>query len=196
MTDLGAIYNRHAKGYDARRLKSLFEAAWLERLARPLPDGARVLDLGCGAGEPIAAWLIGRGYRLTGVDLAPGMLEIARTRWPEGDWRLGDMRTLDLPERFDGIIGWDSFFHLTADEQRACVPRLCRHLVQGGMLMLTVGPDASTATGCVEGTEVPHASLSPTEYAQLLEASGMRMTGFLAEDPDCELHSVLLARKV
>ena len=61
--------------------------------------------------------------------------------------------------------------------------------------MVTVGPDAGEATGRVEGEPVYHASLSPAEYATLLESCGMRMTGFLAEDPECNDHSVLMARK-
>jgi len=190
-----AIYARHAEGYDARRTRALHEARWLRRFAAVLPAGGRVLDLGCGTGRPIAGWLIGEGFALTGADFAEPMLEIARARWPEGDWRLHDMRQLDLGETFDGIIGWDSFFHLTPDEQRACLPRLAAHLAPGGCLMITVGPRSGEVTGTVEGETVYHASLSPAEYAMLLEASGLRMTAYIAEDPDCDYHSVLMARK-
>ena len=44
------------------------------------------------------------------------------------------MRTLDLGRRFGGIVAWDSFFHLTADEQRALIPRLAGHLLPGRRL--------------------------------------------------------------
>ncbi|MEL6645755.1 MAG: class I SAM-dependent methyltransferase [Pseudomonadota bacterium] len=190
-----AVYDRQAQGYDARRSRALFEARWLRRFASALPEGGHVLDLGCGSGRPIAGWLIGEGYRLTGADFSEPMLSLARARWPEGDWRLADMRTLDVPDRFDGIIGWNSFFHLTQDEQRDCLPRLARHLVPDGVLMVTVGPKASEATGTVEGEPVYHASLSPAEYATILEAHGMRLTAFIAEDPDCDYHSILIARR-
>lgn len=193
--DTRAVYERHAQGYDARRSRALFEARWLRRFASFLPAKGRVLDLGCGPGGPIASWLIGEGFRLTGTDFAEPMLDIARARWPDGDWRLSDMRELDLNEAFDGIIGWDSFFHLTPDEQRTCVPRLAEHLVPGGVLMVTVGPEAGEVTGTVEGDPVYHASLSPAGYAVVLEECGMRMTGFAAEDPDCDYHSVLMARR-
>ena len=154
-----------------------------------------MLDLGCGTGRPIAGWLIGEGFRLTGTDFAEPMLNIARARWPDGDWRLADMRELNLGERFDGIIGWDSFFHLTPSEQRTCLPRLAGHLLPGGTLMVTVGPREGEVTGTVEGEPVYHASLSPAGYAGVLEGCGMRMTAYLAEDPDCDYHSVLMARK-
>jgi len=123
------------------------------------------------------------------------MLDIARSRWPDGDWRQGDMRKLDLGETFEGIVAWDSFFHLTPQDQRATLARMAAHLAPGGSILVTVGPDASEATGSVGGEAVYHASLSPADYAACLEACGLRMTGFLAEDPDTDKHSVLMARK-
>ena len=188
-----AVYERNAESYDARRSRALFEARWLRRFAGAMPEGGRVLDLGCGSGRPIAGWLIGEGFRLTGADFSEPMLQLARARWPNGDWRLSDMRTLDLPDRFDGIIGWDSFFHLTPDEQRACLPRLARHLNPGGVLMVTVGSIEGEVTGFVGEDPVYHASLSVAEYATLLDGCGMRMTAYLAEDPDCDYHSVMMA---
>ncbi len=190
-----AVYEENAAAYDAQRSRALFEARWLARFAACLPTGGRVLDLGCGAGEPIAQWFIAEGFRLTGVDFADAMLDIARRRWPAGDWRQADMRKLDLEEKFDGIIAWDSFFHLTRDEQRTVLVRMASHLSPGGSLLFTIGPDDSEARGLVAGRPVYHASLSPAEYATLLQDQGLRLTGFLAEDPDCDSHSVMMARK-
>jgi len=155
-----------------------------------------VLDLGCGAGEPIARWFMAEGFTLTGVDFAGAMLDIARQRWPEGDWRQADMRSLDLGERFDGIIAWDSFFHLTEAEQRETLRRMAAHLAPGGSLLFTAGPEAGEASGTVGAATVYHASLSPAGYAVLLEELGLRLTGFLAEDPDCASHSVMMARRI
>ena len=190
-----AVYDRQARAFDAGRGRGLFERNWLERFTDGLVGGAHVLDLGCGAGEPIAAWLMERGYRVTGLDFSLAMLALAQQRWPGGDWRVGDMRKLDLPERFDGIIGWNSFFHLTPDEQRACLPRLAAHLTPGGMLMLTVGTSEGEVTGTVGDEQVYHASLSPAEYASLLEANGMQLCAYVATDKTCNDHSVLLAQR-
>ena len=190
------VYEKNAAGYDRNRARAFFEARWLSRFADSIPHGARVLDLGCGAGEPIAAWLMGEGFHLTGVDFSDAMLEIARSRWPNGDWRKADMRTLNLGDRFQGIIAWNSFYHLTQDEQRACIPLLSRHLQPGGILMLTVGPKDGVVTGTVEGDTVFHASLSAAEYTARLEENELRLTAYMAEDPWCEYHSILMARKV
>ena len=189
------VYDRQAETYDRQRSRAFFEARWLTRFSDALPRKGKVLDLGCGAGEPIAAWLITEGFAYTGVDFSEGMLGLAKARWPDGDWRVGDMRRLDLGTTFDGIVAWDSFFYLTPDEQRAALPRLADHLALGGRMLVTVGPEAGEVTGHVGTEEVYHASLSPAEYATRLEDCGLRLTAFVAEDPGCEKHTVLMARK-
>lgn len=189
-----AIYQRQAARYDAERSRQLHERAWLSRFAALLPARAAILDVGCGAGEPIAAHLARAGFAVTGVDVADAMLARARAWCPEGDWRHADMRTLELPERFDGIIGWDSFFHLTPDEQRRTLPRLAAHLRPGGALMLTVGHAAGELTGVVGGELVYHASLAPSEYESLAAGLGLEVVGFTRQDPACEGHTVFLVR--
>ncbi len=193
--DTRAVYDQNARAYDRERGKTLFEARWLTRFSDTLPRKGKVLDLGCGTGQPIAAWLIAEGFRYTGADFSDPMLAIARARWPDQDWRTADMRTLDLGETFDGIIAWNSFFHLTPDEQRTTLPRLAQHLNPGGRLMVTTGPMAGETTGTVAGETVYHASLSPAEYATLLETHALRLTAFMAEDPTCQNHTVLMATK-
>ncbi|GAB4529060.1 MAG: class I SAM-dependent methyltransferase [Parvularculaceae bacterium] len=160
-----------------------------------MPEGGAALDLGCGAGEPIARYLIDAGYSVTGMDYAAPMIEIARARLPAARWIAGDMRDLALGEAFDGVIGWDSFFHLTMAEQRALLPKLAAHIAPGGALMLTVGPEAGETAGMVEGEAVYHASLDPDEYRTILTREGFADIVFVAEDPDCDFHSILLASK-
>jgi SAM-dependent methyltransferase len=193
--DHRAVYEAAAADFDRTRDRRLVERGWLDRFLALVPAGAAILDLGCGAGEPIAAHLVAAGHEVTGVDFAPAMLARARARFPAETWVEADMRTLDLGRRFGGIVAWDSFFHLAADEQRALIPRLAGHLVPGGALLFTAGPDAGEAWGAVVGAPVWHASLSPAGYAGALEASGLLVRGFLAEDPDCAGRSVWLARR-
>jgi ubiquinone/menaquinone biosynthesis C-methylase UbiE len=190
-----SIYEQHAQGWDDRRPKVLFERAWLDRLLAGTPPGLPVLDVGCGAGDPIARYFIDAGRSVHGVDFAGPMLDICRQRFPEQRWTHADMRTLDLGEAYGGVVAWDSFFHLTMDEQRACLPRLARHVAPGGSLMFTCGHEAGEVTGTVEGDTVYHASLDPDEYRSLLEAEGLQVTAFVAEDPDCGHHTICLAQR-
>jgi SAM-dependent methyltransferase len=191
---LRATYEAHAEAWDRRRLRVLFERGWLDRFTALVPPGAPVLDLGCGAGEPIARYLIEAGHPLTGIDFTEAMLAIARRRFPGQEWLRADMRGLALGRRFGGILAWDSFFHLTPEDQRAMFPVFARHLAPDGALLFTAGPDAGEAFGTVEGDAVYHASLSPADYAAELESNGLIARAFIAEDPECDRHSVWLAR--
>ena len=188
-----AVYDENARRWDFERSRSLFEKLWLDRLLAHIPPGAAVLDLGCGTGEPIARYLIERGYDVTGVDFSAAMLGFARDRFPEAHWIEADFRNLDLAMRFSEIVAWDSFFHLTRDEQRELMPRLARHILPGGAMLLTVGPDDGEAIGRIGDRPVYHASLSPIEYADRLAAEGLVTESFVANQEECAGHSVLLA---
>lgn len=189
------VYERNAARFDAERAKILFERNWLERFLSFIPTEGRVLDLGCGSGDPIARYIIDQGYKLTGADASTAMLNLAIEKFPGGDWRQVDMRALDLPERFDGILGWDSFFHLTRAEQRSALPKFAAHLAPSGVLMLTVGPEDGEVTGRVGEDTVYHASLSTEEYTSILAAEGATVIEFVIDDPDCGHHTILLAQK-
>ncbi|RRB41828.1 class I SAM-dependent methyltransferase, partial [Escherichia coli] len=67
-------------------------------MIEPLPRGGRILDLGCGAGEPIGRFLIARGHSVVGVDHAQSMINLAQTRFPRERWIKADMRTVQFDE--------------------------------------------------------------------------------------------------
>lgn len=190
-----AVYQRQAAVYDRGRDCSLFERPWLERATRGVPCGGAVLDLGCGAGAPIAQWLVGQGYAVTGADFSDNMLALFSECLPQAKAVHADMRHLALGDRFDAIIGWGSFFHLTPDEQRKAVPLIAGHLASGGRLLLTVGPSASEVTGTVGTDTVYSASLDLDEYTALLQSEGAKVEAFVPNDPDCNGFTLLMARK-
>jgi SAM-dependent methyltransferase len=72
-------------------------------------DGTRLLDVGCGAG--MAAQLAAeRGARVSGFDATEPLVEVARERVPEGDFRVGDMESLPYgDDSFDAVVGFNSF---------------------------------------------------------------------------------------
>jgi len=190
-----ATYQRQAAAWDALRPRGLHERVWLERAVAGLKPGDAVLDLGCGAGDPIAAWLVARGFAVTGQDVAPAMLARARARLPDAHWVLGDMRAVLPDGPFAAIIGWDSVFHLDPGAQRALIPRLVARLAAGGRLLASVGPRAGATVGRVGDAPVYHASLDPEDYVALCRTAGCTSADVVAKDPACDFRSLLLARR-
>ncbi len=193
-TQIIDLYERHAAAYDADRSRALFEHGWLEHFRAAMTPAAPVLDLGCGMGEPIARYLIEKGHLLTGVDSAPAMIAMCKTRFPKATWIVGDMRRLDLGVRFGGILAWDSFFHLTAEDQRAMFAVFRAHAAPGTALMFTSGPAHGEAIGTYGGEPLYHASLDADEYAALLGAYGFEVLRHTSADATCSGHTVWLAR--
>lgn len=189
------LYQRHAAAWDRNRGRSLFEKPWLDRLLALVPPSASILDLGCGAGEPIARYLIEQGYAVTGVDSSSPLIDLCRTRFPAHTWLVADMRTLALDQPFTAIIAWDSFFHLTPDDQRSMFPVFARHAAPDAGLLFTTGPAHGEAIGAFENEPLYHASLDPAEYRRLLEAAGFTVVAHVSEDPTCGHHTVWLAQR-
>jgi SAM-dependent methyltransferase len=188
------LYDRNASAWDAARGRSLFEKPWLDRFLESVPQGGSILDIGCGAGEPIARHLVDRGYAVTGVDSSANLIDLCRQRMPDEDWRVADMRNLSLGRRFDGLIAWDSFFHLAFDDQRRMFPIFRAHAGQGASLIFTTGPEHGEALGTFAGETLYHASLSPEEYRGLLTENGFEVVAHRVNDPDCGGHTIWLAR--
>ena len=189
------VYEQHGAAFDQQRPKHLYEKKWLDRFVSILPDGGSVLDVGCGAGEPFIPYFLSHGLVVEGQDIAGSMLEIVRTRFPDLTFYAGDMASMNLGKRFNGIIAWNSFFHLTQDAQREALKRFGEHLLPGGVLMLTVGGEAGEVIGHVNGAEVYHSSLSPEEYRERLSELDIKVVDFVVDDEECGQQTVLLAQK-
>ena len=111
-----------------------------------LQPGERVLDLACGHGR-MALPLAERGLRLTGVDLSPRSLELARaaaeTRGLEVDFVHSDMREIDFDGEFDAAYNvYTSFGYFDDDaENQRVLDAVRRALRPGGRLLIdTINP--------------------------------------------------------
>lgn len=104
------IYKKHARAWTELRGQFLYEKAWLNHFLSLIPEYAQILDLGCGSGKPVAAYLIEQGHAVTGVDSSEVMIEMAAHNFPEQHWIQADMRQLDLGQKFQGDFSVGQFF--------------------------------------------------------------------------------------
>jgi hypothetical protein len=131
---------RHASGFR--------EQPYVDRFLDLTEPGANILDLGCGAGRLIGRYLLDRGFRLTGVDAPLAMLDLARTNCPEAELIVGDMLSIALSNRYDGIIAWDSIFHIPKAQHPALFDNLHRWLRPGAPVLLSLGAKTSSPRRC------------------------------------------------
>jgi SAM-dependent methyltransferase len=188
------LYERHAKNWDQDRGRGLFEKPWLDQFLSLVSPGGPILDLGCGSAEPIARFLIEQGYQVTGADSSPPMIDICKQRFPLQQWVLADMRELCLEARFDGIIAWDSLFHLCPEDQRRMFPLLRQHLSASATLLFTSGPAGGEVIGEYRGEPLYHGSLESAEYRELLQHNGFAIVSHVVKDMACGNHTIWLTQ--
>lgn len=96
-----------------------------------------LLHLACGAG--FLDFTFKKHFRVTGVDISPGMLEVAGELNPEVTYHLGDMRSVQLDEAFDAVTIPDAIGYMTGREDlQKTLSAAYRHLKPGGVLLLVV----------------------------------------------------------
>ena len=107
--------------------------------------GSRILDAGCGSGR-VGGYLARAGHTVTGVDLDPHLIEVARADHPEASWEVGNLAELELPEQFDlAVCAGNVLTFLAASERRPALARLAAHLAAEGRLVVGFGLDRGYA---------------------------------------------------
>ena len=113
-----------------------------------VPSGSRVLDVCCGCGH-VTKELVRREYRVTGVDASAGLVEIARREMPDVDWRVQDVRYLDMQHEYEGALStFDSLNHLLTPEDLGQVfESVHAALAPGGRFSFDMNLDEAYHTG-------------------------------------------------
>lgn len=189
--------NKRAPGYIEHVLR------YVDRVLEGLPAGAKVLDLGCGTGEPVAKYIVERGFRVTGVDESSEMLKFARQTVPEAELIRADIVTVELTATFDAAVAWDSMFHVERKHHAAIYRRLANTLREGARLLLSVGGSAPAEDDSVDGFTSEmygqtfyYSGFPPEVTRQLIEASGFEIELWEVDDPGSRGHIAVIALKM
>lgn len=168
-------YDHCAEAYAAARSQD--DADQLAHLLPLLPDGSSVLDLGCGAGIPIARKLAER-HHVVGVDISEAMLRLARSAVPEARFVLGDILDVELDTGpFDAVVVMNVLFHLPSDQHARAIGRVWSWLRPGGYLLatLTEQAEASYTEDDFFGTEMYWSNLGWADYEEILRGIGFEL---------------------
>jgi len=108
----------------------------LNRFAEAVRGGGLVADLGCGPGH-VAKYLKDQGVSVVGIDLSSEMIRCATSRNPGIEFRVGDMRALDVPPAsLAGVVAFYAIVHFRAAELGAVLAEMRRVLTPGGLALL------------------------------------------------------------
>lgn len=167
-------FDRIAGEYDAWKARASYYYDLLTEIYRELiPEGAAVLEIGCGTGTLLSRMKPRRGV---GIDISPKMVEIASRKFPECEFRAEDAAALTIDERFDYVMVPDVIEHLP--DVRAVFSSIRRVCGDGSKVIVTcVNPMWAPVLHLAErlGLKMPegdHRWLSKREIAEAALSGG------------------------
>jgi SAM-dependent methyltransferase len=147
-------------------------AGWVAELAALLRPGARVVDLGCGAGIPATRELASHGLQVLGVDFSAVQLHRAQRLVPSARFVQADMAALQLrPASTDAVAAFYSLIHLPLADQQALFPRVRDWLGPGGYFLAIVGAGQWTGTAPYLGADMFWDHADTATYLRWLRAA-------------------------
>ncbi len=150
--------------------------------------GGLVADVGCGPGY-VTAYLAELGVRMTGVDLSPEMVRIAREKHPELPFCVGSMTQLPFDDgALGGVLAYYSVHHTPPEVLPVVCAEFRRVLAPGGQLMVAGHLGAGEEvrhTQAYGGHPVSYGSYlrPPQEIAGLLAQAGLEVTARMVQEP-------------
>jgi cyclopropane fatty-acyl-phospholipid synthase-like methyltransferase len=147
-----------------------------QELVSRLLDGARVLELGCGAGVPDTQRLAAR-FRVTGVDISAEQVRRARAAVPNAKFVQADFTALELePDSFEAVVSYYAFNHVPRELLAPTFARIRRWLVPSGLMMVALGTgDLPGWAGDFLGAPTFFSSYPPETNTRLVREAGFEM---------------------
>lgn len=176
-------YERVAAEFMASR--SEIGVATVRRWLETLPDGAAVLDLGCGHGTPVSREIVNAGLTVYGIDASPSLVAEYRARFPQAEVECSSVEGSDFFGRmFDGVIAWGLVFLLPVAAQSRLIRRVAGVLEPGGRLLFTAPERVCEWEDSLTGRI--SRSLGARTYERLLRDAGLEL--FAEMDDEGENH--------
>ena len=136
--NLEETYDRIAEDWHRDHASDEWWQSGTYEFIKRLPEGASVLDVGCGSGVK-SEYLIAHGLRVVGIDLSKNMIDIAKREVPEGDFRHLSMTELDMiPELFAGVFAQASLLHIPRAHAGQVVQKMVGRTKADGLVYIAV----------------------------------------------------------
>ena len=169
-------YNRCARDYAGQRRTT--PEPELNLITEHLAPGSKVLDVGCGAGIPVARHLAGM-FSLTGIDISSNMIALAKKNVPTAKFIIADVMETEFPAgSFDAIVSFYAIFHIPRQAHQDLFRRFAQWLRPGGLLLFTVAR-YNDGPGYTEddffGGTMYWSNFGPSTYKKFLTETGFQI---------------------
>ncbi len=133
-------YDRAGGRYhDARPLDG-GDVALLAEIHSRIRPAARILDVGCGSGVPVARCLVALGHSVVGVDISFEQLTLARTHVVSLKATEGEMLTLPIGnDSLDALVSYYAVIHVPREDHAGVFGEFHRVLRAGGWALVCIG---------------------------------------------------------
>ena len=130
-----SVYNGIAEQYAKEFSKP---SEHIEEFLALLPKNAKILDVGCGVGVD-AGFMVAEGFEIIGIDLSKEMLNIARQKFPQIDFRQQNMIEIDFPQNsFNGILASFSLIHIAKKDIPPLLKKFHNLLKKTGVIYIAL----------------------------------------------------------
>lgn len=191
-------YNKAAENYSEGRdkFKSL---PHLEELNKLLPQSSTVLDIGCGAGDPVDKYLVEHGHKVIGLDISEKQIELARVKVPGGQFSVKDMSELTEGDYqdLDAVVSFYAIFHTPKETHLETLQKINSFLKNNGLLLVTMG--SGEWEGSEEnffGAKMFWSHFGAEKNIEIIKEAGFEIISDHIDTTGGENHLVVLARKV
>ncbi|MFW9767302.1 MAG: class I SAM-dependent methyltransferase [Candidatus Thorarchaeota archaeon] len=167
-------YNVIAGKYNQERNLEITKE--IDEFIEHLPEGAVVLDIGCGGGIPVLKTMIEKGFSAKGIDFSKGMLELAKQNVPEAELILGDVMKHEIEsESFDGIISTYSIIHIHKSYHPALYLKIFNWLKPGGVMLVSTARTAWEEVSDYYGVQMAWSHPEARESLQMIINTGFEV---------------------
>jgi 2-polyprenyl-3-methyl-5-hydroxy-6-metoxy-1,4-benzoquinol methylase len=187
---IAANYDLVAEQFQADR-STTSSLNFTERFCELLPPSAIVLDIGCGTGIPITKHLVDKKFIVHALDYSYKMISLAKQNVKGAEFFNNDITNWTAPTQYDGIIAWDSIFHLTVENQVNVLKKIIQMLKPGGVGLLTCGVKEGEINSSMFGQPFYYSSPSFKRYIELIKELNCNICFSEIDDPTNGGHTVI-----
>ena len=159
----------------------------LDQFSEMLHPSSKICDAGCGPSGHIGKYLQKKGFDLTGIDLSPKCIEIAKQYEKDIEFHCMDMMDMQFESSsFDGIISFYSIIHTPKIDVPKIFQEYNRVLKPDGLILIVV--KKGTAEGIIsgewyEGNQIYFTNFLENEISDYLTESGFKIISLETRNP-------------